>query len=369
MFENIKWIFFDVGSTLMDESKVYEHRFKDMADNAGVSYEEIYNTAMDFYHKNERGDIRTCKLYDLPRLVWYFEEEKLYPDAERVLKALKKNHKIGVIANQSLGTADRLKEHGILKYMDIVVASAEEGLKKPDPAIFKLALKRAGVNADEAVMIGDRIDNDIVPAKTVGMRTVWIRQGFGKFWHLEGEEQKPDKTIDSLTELLGIFIKGTHIVHPIPPTFDKDSKILILGSFPSVRSREMGYFYGHPQNRFWKVVAEIYNEPVPGTIEERKSFLLRNHIAAWDVIRSCTITGSSDASIKDVVPNDLSKILNDSKVTRIFVNGKKAEELYKKYTYKNTGIEAKLLPSTSPANAAWKLDRLIKEWKIIKEGV
>ena len=152
------------------------------------------------------------------------------------------------------------------------------------------------------------------------------------------------------------------ITHPIPPTYDENSEILILGSFPSVRSREMGYFYGHPQNRFWKITAALYNEPVPMTVEERRAFLIRNHIAAWDVIAQCTIIGSSDSSIKDVVPNDLEKIISGSKIRKIFVNGRKAEEYYIKYQQPVLGREAVCLPSSSPANAAWSLDRLIKAW-------
>ncbi|MBR4622399.1 MAG: DNA-deoxyinosine glycosylase [Ruminococcus sp.] len=152
------------------------------------------------------------------------------------------------------------------------------------------------------------------------------------------------------------------ITHPIPPTYDENSEILILGSFPSVRSREMGYFYGHPQNRFWKITAALYNEPVPMTIEERRAFLLRNHIAAWDVIAQCTIIGSSDSSIKDVVPNDLEKLISGSKIGKIFVNGRKAEEYYIKYQQPVLGREAICLPSSSPANAAWSLERLVKVW-------
>ena len=153
------------------------------------------------------------------------------------------------------------------------------------------------------------------------------------------------------------------IIHPIPPTFDENSEILILGSFPSVRSREMGFYYGHPQNRFWKVMAALYGEPVPQGADERRSFLLRNRVAAWDVIGSCTITGSSDSSIRDAAANDLRPILSGSRVSRIFVNGKTAEKVYRRYTEPILGIRAVCLPSTSPANAAYSLERLIGEWR------
>lgn len=156
------------------------------------------------------------------------------------------------------------------------------------------------------------------------------------------------------------------IVHPIEPVFDKNSKILILGSFPSVRSREEGFFYGHKQNRFWKVVSAVFEEEVPKTIPQKKAFLLRNHIALWDVIHSCDITGSSDSSIKNVVANDLSIILEHSGIRKIFVNGKTAEKYYIKYSEKDTHIKAICLPSTSPANAAFSVDRLTEAWKTIK---
>lgn len=152
------------------------------------------------------------------------------------------------------------------------------------------------------------------------------------------------------------------IAHPISPIFNKNSKILILGSFPSVKSREEGFFYGHPQNRFWQVMAKVFGAQKPETIEEKKEFLLKNNIAVWDVIKSCDITGSSDSSIKNVIPNDLRVILNCATIEKIFVNGKKAEQLYKKYIQPDINREAVCLPSTSPANAAWNLDRLVEEW-------
>ena len=157
------------------------------------------------------------------------------------------------------------------------------------------------------------------------------------------------------------------IVHPIPPVFHKESKILILGSFPSVKSREQGFFYGHPQNRFWKVTAAVFEEEVPGTIGEKRDFLLRNHIAVWDVIRSCDIEGSSDSSIRNVTANDLNVILGAADIREIFVNGKTALKYYRKYTEPLTKRPAVCLPSTSPANAAWNLEKLLTEWRRIKE--
>ena len=162
-------------------------------------------------------------------------------------------------------------------------------------------------------------------------------------------------------------INGTQSIdilsHTFKPVYNEESEILILGSFPSVKSRESNFYYGHPQNRFWKVIANILETEIPQTIEEKKMLLLSNKIAIWDVIASCTIEGSSDASIKNVVTNDFSGIIKNSKIINIFVNGTKAYELYRKYAEDKTGIKAVKLPSTSPANAAWNLERLCKEWK------
>ena len=154
----------------------------------------------------------------------------------------------------------------------------------------------------------------------------------------------------------------THIIHPIPPFYDTESQILILGSFPSVKSREQMFFYGHPQNRFWKVIAAVYGDETPKDIPEKKKFLSKHHIALWDVIGSCDIEGSSDSSIENVVANDLSMILGKAKIRGIFVNGKTAEKYYKKYTEQRTGIKAVCLPSTSPANAAWSVEKLVSTW-------
>ena len=159
----------------------------------------------------------------------------------------------------------------------------------------------------------------------------------------------------------------SHIIHPIPPVFDTDSRILILGSFPSVKSRESCFFYGHPQNRFWKLLARLRKEDIPSSVEEKKAFLLRNHIAVWDTIHSCSIEGSSDSSIRDVVPNDLASILDHASIQAIYTNGGLSGKMYDRFCRKQTGIEAIKLPSTSPANAAWNLDRLTDAWKCINQ--
>lgn len=154
-----------------------------------------------------------------------------------------------------------------------------------------------------------------------------------------------------------------HIVHPFEPLYDEASEILILGSLPSVKSREQNFYYGHPMNRFWKVLAGVFGEEIPKSIEEKKNFILGHHIALWDVIESCDIKGSSDSSIKNVTTTDITFLLSQTKINKIFVNGKTAGNLYKRYQEPQTGLEAIVMPSTSPANAAYSLEKLIEIWK------
>lgn len=157
------------------------------------------------------------------------------------------------------------------------------------------------------------------------------------------------------------------LVHTIAPVFDEHSEILILGSFPSVKSREQQFFYGHKQNRFWRVMAQVLGCETPESIAEKRAMLLAHHVAVWDVIASCEITGSSDASIRDVTPNDLSKILSVANIRAIYTNGSKAYQLYQRYLLNETGRQAYLLPSTSPANAGYSMERLIETWRMIRE--
>ena len=157
------------------------------------------------------------------------------------------------------------------------------------------------------------------------------------------------------------------LVHPIPPVYDETSRVLILGSFPSVKSRQAQFFYGHPQNRFWTLMAQLFEEARPEGTEEKRAFLLRHHLAVWDVIHSCEITGSSDASIRNVIVNDLRPILERADIRRIFVNGKTAEKLYRKYILPRIGRDCAALPSTSPANAAWNLEKLGRAWRMVRE--
>ena len=157
-------------------------------------------------------------------------------------------------------------------------------------------------------------------------------------------------------------MEAAKLIHNIPPLYDAESRILVLGSFPSIKSREAEFFYGHPQNRYWKVMPTLLGEPLPTTVEEKAAMMHRHHIAMWDTIGSCTIAGSSDSSITDVVPNDLSVILKAAHIEAIFTNGAKSTDLYNKLLYPVTGIRPVKVPSTSPANAAFSLDRLRQEW-------
>ena len=159
----------------------------------------------------------------------------------------------------------------------------------------------------------------------------------------------------------------THIVHPFGPLYDAESRVLILGSLPSVKSREQHFFYGHPQNRFWPLLAALFGEGTPETVEEKKALALRRHVALWDTIYSCDIVGSSDSSIRGAVPTDLRPILTGTQVKRIFCNGRTSGLYYAKYQEKTLQIPATVLPSTSPANAAWTMDKLMDAWRVILE--
>ena len=161
----------------------------------------------------------------------------------------------------------------------------------------------------------------------------------------------------------------SYLQHPFGPLYNENSRVLILGSFPSVKSREQNFFYGHPQNRFWRVIAAVFGQPVPQSIEEKKQLILTNGLSLWDSIASCEITGSSDASIRNVRTNDIRLILDSCNIERIYCNGRKSHELYCKYIEPQTGRAATCLPSTSPANAQWTLDRLIEAWSVITRNI
>jgi len=204
MYKNIEWLFFDIGSTLINEEKVYKERFETIAKSSGYKYEYIYDKILNYYKNNKKGELEVAKKFCVKLPKWNFRLEELYPETKKVLEELSKKYNIGIIANQDFGSSERLEKFGILKYIKLVVASAEEGIAKPDKRIFNIALERSKCKAEKSYMIGDRIDNDIVPAKEIGMKTIWIKQGYGQYWKMNIEE-KPNAIIYNLVELLKKF--------------------------------------------------------------------------------------------------------------------------------------------------------------------
>ena len=192
--KNIKWLFFDIGSTLVDESIAYRKRIETTVADTDISYDEFYRKMVEVSKQNQDAYNSAVAVYGLNKVPWNSDDEIVYPEAEECLRELSKRYKIGIIANQNPGSRERLEKMGLLKYIDLVVASAEEGVAKPDLP-------------EEAVMVGDRIDNDIIPAKKLGMKTVWIKQGFGKYYKPNSAEDKPDWTINTLNEVTDLFLE------------------------------------------------------------------------------------------------------------------------------------------------------------------
>lgn len=202
----IKWIFFDVGSTLIDETEAYNHRIREAIEGTEITFEEFQEKRKEFAKQNKKGDLEAIQFFGLKKTPWRKEDEIPYPDAERVLCELRnRGYLIGVIANQSPGTADRLEKWGLSEFISVICASAEEGIAKPDLQFFRRAFTLAGCRAEESVMVGDRIDNDICPANRLGMTTVWIKQGFSAYHSPRNSDETPDYTIESLSELLELF--------------------------------------------------------------------------------------------------------------------------------------------------------------------
>ena len=198
----IKWIFFDIGSTLVDESIAYQNRIKNTIVGSNVTYNEF----MDRLTQSVGNFKSVCASFGLKPAPWNSDDEIVYPEAENCLSKLGKYYKIGIIANQSLGSEERLENLGLLNYIDLVIASAEEGVAKPDLQIFQIALDRANCKPEEAVMVGDRIDNDIIPANRIGMTTVWIKQGFAGLSKPKKAIEHPDYTVNNLKELLNLLV-------------------------------------------------------------------------------------------------------------------------------------------------------------------
>lgn len=202
--EKIKWIFFDVGSTLVDETEAYNHRIREMIEGTDITFEQFDEQRIRFAKQGLNGDSEAIKHFGLTKTPWHSEDEVPYADAKETLACLcERGYRLGIIANQAFGTAERLREWGLLDYFDVIATSAELGVAKPDMAIFERAFAMAGCKAEESAMVGDRLDNDIVPAKALGMKTVWIRKGLAAYqtWDLA----QPDAVIDDLAELRDIF--------------------------------------------------------------------------------------------------------------------------------------------------------------------
>ena len=198
---NIKWFFFDIGSTLVDESVAYRNRIERTIANTDISYDEFYQRMVEISKHNQDAYNRALEEYSLKKAPWNSDDEFAYPEAEGCLSELSKRYKIGIIANQNLGSKERLDKLGLLKHIDLVIASAEEDVAKPEIKIFQIALDRAGCKPEEAVMVADRLDNDIVPANKIGMTTVWIKQGFGGLTETQTIDETPDYIIDKLTDI------------------------------------------------------------------------------------------------------------------------------------------------------------------------
>ncbi len=204
--DNINWLFFDVGSTLIDEAECYNHRIRDAIEGTDITFEQFNEKRIFFAKQNLNGDIEAINFFGLTKTSWHTEDEKPYPDAENVLSALsERGYKIGIIANQNSGTQSRLEKWGLMKYISIVIASAEEGVAKPDKEIFLRALSRAECSPEDAFMIGDRLDNDIEPARKLGMKTIWVKQGFSIYQQPMNEFQKADYVVNRLRDVLEVL--------------------------------------------------------------------------------------------------------------------------------------------------------------------
>lgn len=206
MIKGCKYIYFDIGSTLVDESDCYKQRYYEAIKNTDIPYEAFADKVVEFSKENLKGDHEAVKHFGLSLPKWHKELEKLYPETKTILDLLfNKGYKLGVIANQSHGTTERLKNWGILHYFDVVMASAEESIAKPDIVFFNRALFKAKCPPENAVMVGDRIDNDIVPANKIGMVTIWVKQGFGRYAQPKSDQEKADFVVDSLGEINALF--------------------------------------------------------------------------------------------------------------------------------------------------------------------
>ena len=202
---NYKWLFFDIGSTLINEEKAYQDRIEQAIAETNLTYDTFYQRMLVLFQEGLKGDLIALQEYSLERPKWKSELEILYPDAKIVLETLHNRYKIGVIANQLPNLEKRLENFGIRQWIDLIISSADCGFSKPSSKIFQLALQQAPCSASSATMIGDRLDNDIAPAKALGMKTIWIKQGFSAYSPIQSPSEEPDFTVNSLSDLLKIL--------------------------------------------------------------------------------------------------------------------------------------------------------------------
>ena len=205
LMNKIKWIFFDIGSTLVDESAVYENRIKEITQGNNIDRNEFVAKVIERAQTSPKPIVSAAEDYGVKVPAWRHDLEVLYPDTKALLQRLSQKYKIGIIANQDFGTEQRLTDFNVHQHIDLVIASAEEGVAKPDLRIFQIALARADCKPEEAVMVGDRIDNDIIPANKIGMTTMWIKQGFGSYAEPKTVEEQPDYIVNSLAEITEVF--------------------------------------------------------------------------------------------------------------------------------------------------------------------
>lgn len=202
---NYKWLFFDIGSTLINEEKAYQDRIEQAIAETNITYDTFYQRMLVLFQEGLKGDLIALQEYSLERPKWKSELEILYPDAKIVLETLHNRYKIGVIANQLPNLEKRLENFGIRQWIDLIISSADCGFSKPSSKIFQLALQQASCSASSAIMIGDRLDNDIAPAKALGLKTIWIKQGFSAYSPIQSPSEEPDFTVNSLSDLLKIL--------------------------------------------------------------------------------------------------------------------------------------------------------------------
>lgn len=201
----IRWIFFDIGSTLVDEEEAYKHRIRDMIRDTPVSFRQFWDKRIQFAKAGYNGDQKAIEHFGLSKTPWHSEDEVPFPDCEQTLAALcRQGYRLGIIANQEPGARERMDAWGLGQYFSVIASSAELGVSKPDPAIFRLALEQADCTPENTVMVGDRLDNDIRPAKKLGMKTIRIRKGLAIYMKPSCEAEVPDFTVDSLSEILSI---------------------------------------------------------------------------------------------------------------------------------------------------------------------